>query len=142
MSKITLKETTMGSCNHYPGTGINPGHNQQQIIRQEINTVEKPVISRLINSIHYFIDTCFIMDLSGNAHKKDRYRLLAFDERENRIFVDKYFSTLRGARIGFTKQFKNMSFKDVVSANWSDLYPPDRDWLEEMLSIVENVKSN
>ena len=99
-------------------------------------------ISRLTNSIYYYIDTCFIMDLSGTAQGKNRYRLLAFHEEENKIFVDKYFPTLKGARIGFIKQFNNRACNDDVSANWSDLYPPDRDWIEDMLSIVENVKSN
>jgi hypothetical protein len=99
-------------------------------------------ISRLTNSIYYFIDTCFIMDLSGTDQGKNRYRLLAFHERENKIFVDKYFSTLNGARISFSKQFKNMAWNDDVSANWSDLYPPDRDWIDNMLSIAEDLKSN
>ena len=117
-------------------------HNQQQIIRQEINAFEKPVISRLINSIHYLIDTCFIMDLSGTSQGKNRYRLLAFHEEQKKIFADKCFPTLRGARISFSKQFKNMACIDNLSANWSDLYPPDHDWIDKMLSIVKNVKSN
>ena len=99
-------------------------------------------ISRLTNSIEYLIDTCFIMDLSGTAQGKNRYRLLAFHERVNKIFVDKYYPTLRGARIAFKRQFKNMACIDDLSPNWSDLYPPDRDWIDEMLSVVENVKSN
>ena len=100
------------------------------------------IISRLTNSIHYLIDTCFIMDVSGTAQGKNRYRLLAFHEEQNKIYTDKYFPTLRGARIAFTRQFKNMAWSDEVSANWSDLYPPDNDWIEEMLSIVEDLKSN
>ena len=99
-------------------------------------------ISRLTNSIHYLIDTCFIMDLSGTAQGKNKYRLLAFHEEENKIFVDKYFPTLRGARIAFKMQFKNMACIDNVSPHWSALYQPDRDWIDDMLSIVENVKSN
>jgi hypothetical protein len=99
-------------------------------------------ISRLTNSIYYFIDTCFIMDLSVTAQGKNKYRLLAFHEKENRIFADKCFPTLRGARISFSKQFKNMAWNDDVSANWSDLYPPDHDWIDNMLSIAEDLKSN
>ena len=126
----------MGSYN------TNPEHKQQQIIRQENNVFKKPVISRLINSIHYLIDTCFILELTGTAQGKDRYRLLAFHERENKIFGDKYYTTIRGARIGFSKQLKNRACIDNVYANWSDLYSPDHDWIEKMLSIVENLKSN
>ena len=108
----------------------------------DIEQKQEVTISRLTNSIHYLIDTCFIMEVSGTAQVKNRYRLLAFHEEENKIFVDKYFPTLRGARIAFKRQFKNRACIDNMSANWSDLYPPDRDWIDDMLSIVENVKSN
>ena len=99
-------------------------------------------ISRLTNSIYFFVDTCFIMYLSGNAQGKNRYRLLAFHESEKKIFVDKYYPTLKGARIAFTKKFKNMACNDNVSPHWSFLYTPDRDWIEEMLSFAENAKIN
>jgi hypothetical protein len=99
-------------------------------------------ISRLTNSIYFFVDTCFIMDLSGADQGKNRYRLLAFHESEKKIFVDKYYPTLRGARIAFRKQFKNMAWSDKVSPQWTNLYPPDRDWIDEMLSIVENSECN
>ena len=112
------------------------------LLSGNIEQKQDVIISRLTNSIHYPIDTCFIMDLSGTAQGKTRYRLLAFHEEQNKIFVDKYFPTLRGARISFKRQFKNMAWRDDVSANWSDLYPPDNDWIEEMLSIVEDLKSN
>jgi hypothetical protein len=108
------------------------------------DTVQKLnlAISRLTNSRRFFVDTCFIMDLSGTAQGKNRYRLLAFHEEENKIFVDKYYPTLKGARIGFTKQFNNRACLDDVSAHWSDLYQPNRDWIEEMLSIVEHARCN
>ena len=99
-------------------------------------------ISRLTNRIYYFIDTCFIMDLSGKSQGKKRYRLLAFHEKENRIFADKCFPTLRGARISFSKQFNNRACIDNLDADWSDLYQPDHDWIENMLSIAEDLKSN
>ena len=99
-------------------------------------------ISRLTNSIYYYIDTCFIMDLSGTAQGKNRYRLLAFHESEKKIFVDKYYPTLKGARIAFNRQFKNMAWNDNVSPHWTFLYEPDRDWIDEMLSIAENLESN
>ena len=99
-------------------------------------------ISRLTNSIHYYIDTCFIMDLSGTDREKNRYRLLAFHEDGKKIFVDKYYPTLRGARIAFTRQFKNLAWSDDVVSEWSHFYPPDRDWIDYMLSTVENAECN
>ena len=99
-------------------------------------------ISRLTNSIYYYIDTCFIMHMSGSDQGKNRYRLLAFHEREKKIFVDKYYPTLKGARIAFTRQFKNLAWSDEVSPQWTVLYQPDRDWIDEMFSIVENSECN
>jgi hypothetical protein len=77
------------------------------------------------------------MDLSGAAQGKNRYRLLAFHESKRKIFVDKYYPTLRGARIAFTRQFKNMAWSDEVLPQWTYLYPPDQDWIDEMLSIAD-----
>jgi hypothetical protein len=108
----------------------------------DIDQKQDVSISRLTNSIYYYIDTCFIMDLSGTAQGKNRYRLLAFHESERKIFVDKYYPTLKGARIAFSKQFKNLAWSDKVLPNWTNLYPPDRDWINEMLSIVENAECN
>ena len=108
----------------------------------DIDHKRDAAISRLTNSIYYYIDTCFIMDLSGSGQGKNRYRLLAFHESENKIFVDKYYPTLKGARIAFTRQFKNMAWSDEVSPQWTVLYQPDQDWIDEMLSIVENAECN
>jgi hypothetical protein len=108
----------------------------------DIDQKRDAAISRLANSIYYYIDTCFIMDLSGTAQGKNRYRLLAFHESEKKIFVDKYYPTLRGARIAFRKKFKNMAWSDEVVSEWSHFYPPDRDWTDYMLSTVENAECN
>lgn len=99
-------------------------------------------ISILANSIYYYIDTCFIMELPGAGQVKNRYRLLAFHEDQRKIFVDKYYQTLKGARIAFNMQFKNLAYSDEVSPVWTELYQPDQDWIDEMLSIVENLEFN
>jgi hypothetical protein len=80
------------------------------------------------------------MELSGTAQVKNRYRLLAFHESEKKIFVDKYYPTLKGARIGFKRKFNDMAWSDEVSPMWTVLYQPDQDWIDKMLSIVSNLR--
>jgi hypothetical protein len=93
----------MGSFNSYPGPEINPEQKQQQEIRQEINNGKNAVISRLINSVYYFIDCVYILE------SKDKYRLVALQHR--RVLFDKYYPTLRGCRIAFQKTFKDRPAK-------------------------------
>jgi hypothetical protein len=111
----------MGSFNPYPGTEINPG--QQQKIRQEINSEENQVISRLINSVYYFIDCVYILK------SKNKYRLVALQHM--RVLVDKYYPTLRGCRIAFQKTFKDRPWQRETKAVWTPFYDPDKRWLEE-----------
>ena len=91
-------------------------------------------ISRLINSVYFSIGTCFIMNMP------EEYRLIAIHKKT--ILFDKNYRTLRGARIAFSKQFKNLAWTDDVVAEWSHFYPPNRDWIDEMLSIAKNAECN
>ena len=108
-----------------PTTGPGPIHFNKKVL-----------ISRLINSIYYFISTCFIFT------EGDYYRLLAIREYDGKILIDKRFRTLKGARIAFTKQFQSLAWGDEVVAEWSHFYPPNREWIDEMLSIAENAQCN
>jgi hypothetical protein len=120
----------MGQYNPNPGPEINPEQNQQQDIQQELNTEEKPVISRLINSVYFFIDCVYILK------SKDKYRLVALHHR--RVLCDKYYSTERGCRIAFQKMFKDKAWSEEEKADWSPFYDPDKRWLEEKQSHLEN----
>jgi hypothetical protein len=81
------------------------------------------------------------MDLSGTVQGKNMYRLLAFHEGEKKVFIDKNYSSLTGAKIAFGKKFKNIAWSDKVTPIWTFFYVPDSDWIYEMLSIVEKLKS-
>jgi hypothetical protein len=120
----------MGSFNSYPGAEINPELKQKQEIRQEINTGEKSMVSLLINSIYYFIDCVYILN------SKNKYRLVAL--QHNRVLMDKYYHTVRGCKIAFVKLFKDKAWDDSVKANWTSFYDPDKEWLEEKQSFLEN----
>ena len=119
----------MGHYNPNPGPGINPELKQQQKICQELNPGEKTMISILINSIHYFIDCVFILQT------KDKFRLVAL--QHSKVLFDKYYLTLTGCRIAFTKLFKDKAWGEEITPNWSHFYDPDKHWLEEKQSRLE-----
>jgi hypothetical protein len=119
----------MGSYNPNPGPEINPEQKQQQIIRQEMNTEAKPVISMLINSILYYIECVFIL------RSKDNYRLVAL--QHSRVLYDKYYPTLRGSKIAFGKLFKDKAWKEEIKAEWSHFYDPDKRWLGKKCKHLE-----
>ena len=119
----------MGSYNPNPVPEINPEHRQQQIIRQEINIGKKTVISRLINSVLYFIQCVFILQT------KDKYRLVVLHHRK--VLFDKYYPTLRGCKIAFQIMFKDKAWSEDIKAQWSHLYDPDQEWLEEKCKNLE-----
>ncbi|MCP5104732.1 MAG: hypothetical protein GY950_15210, partial [bacterium] len=59
---------------------------------------EDPVkISLLINSIYYFIESVFIMEL------REGYRLLVL--HRGRVLADEIYKTVKGARIAFVKMY-------------------------------------
>jgi hypothetical protein len=99
--------------------------------------VKQLSISRLLNSIYYSIGICFI--LKGSKSDKP-FRLLAIDDREKKVLFDGYYTSLKGARIAFVKFFKNQAWSENVAAEWSFFYPPDADWINEMLTIAKGRK--
>ena len=96
---------------------------------------QKVFISRLINSVYYSISTCFIME--STVSNQVEYRLLVIHKKK--VLADRNYRTLRGAKIAFKRQFKNMAWIDDVAAEWSHFYPPNRDWIEEKLAAAEKA---
>ena len=86
-------------------------------------------ISRLINSIYFYIETCFITPESLSA-----YRLLAF--KEKKVLHDYKYRTIRAARSAFNRAFSKKSLKNNLPPVWSNFYPPDPEWIENYLSIA------
>ena len=120
----------MGSFNSYPGPEIIPELKQQQDIRQEINTGENPVISRLINSVYYFIDCVYILKTVN------KYRLVAL--HKGRMLCDMYCSKSNDCKIAFDKLFKDKAWSEEIKAEWSHFYDPDKQWLEKKCSYLES----
>ena len=105
---------------------------KQQPIRQETKADEDFMISRLINSIYYFIDCVYIIQL------KDKYRLVALHHRT--VLCDKYYPTGRGCKIAFQKLFKDKAWKEEVKPDWTNFYDPDHKWLAKKQSRLEKRK--
>ena len=95
------------------------------------NTGEKPVkICMLTNSAYYFISDVIIV----NKDEKGLYRLVA--EHVGKKLIDKPFSTLRGAKIAFSKLFKHRGWKQDIHAQWSEFYEPEVSWLKSRERLI------
>jgi hypothetical protein len=97
----------------------------------DLTTRDEVQISRLINSIFYFIAIVYILK------KDDHFRLIAIHNR--RLLTDRTYPTERGAKIAFSKLFRGKAWKEDVKAEWTDFYPPDRFWLDKNMKIVEKA---
>ncbi len=119
----------MGSINSYPVRETHPELKQQQTILLELNPGEKPMISMLINAIHYFIECVFILQ------SKDKFRLVVL--HQSKVLYDKYYPTERGCRIAFGKFFKDKAWSEEIKADWSHFYDPDKRWLEKKCKCLK-----
>ena len=108
--------------------------NQEQLIQQELNPGEQVEISRLINSMFYYIDCVFIIKL------KNKYRLAALHKK--RVLCDCYFLSAEECQIAFDKLFKDKAWFEEVKANWSQFYQPDQEWLAKKHSYLEKGKKH
>lgn len=87
-------------------------------------------ISSLINTIFYYLHCVFIMTVNG------KYRLVVI--RNNRVLAYNLYTTIRGAKIAFSKKFKG--WKKEIKAEWSHFYDPDKPWLDEKLNIADKAE--
>jgi hypothetical protein len=95
--------------------------------REKLNNETK--ISRLLNSIYYFLDFVFVI-ISEKG-----YRLVIL--HQDQVIMDVHYNSLRGAKIAFAKYFGERAWAEEVQSQWSHTYQPDNDWLSEKLEILE-----
>ncbi len=81
----------------------------------------KKEISLLINSAYYFIECVYI------SRFNDGFRLIVL--HQGTVLMDAIYKTVRGARIAFSRLYKNRSWKEEVKAEWSDFYLPEMCWI-------------
>ncbi len=90
--------------------------------------LEQTKMSRLINSIYYFIEYVFIMT------ENEGYRLVAI--HQGKLLTDETYKTAKGAKIAFLKFWKYRAWQQGVRPTWSHFYPPDSKWLKEKKEII------
>lgn len=98
----------MGSFNRYP------------------RNKEEKLISRMINSVFYFLKFVFILK-EGN-----HYRLVVIQHRHK--IIDMNYKTLKGAKIACIKRLRSRFNNNEMKPEWSILYPADEKWLEDKLN--------
>ena len=108
----------MGSMNFYPLSKNVPTKEQRPGIQAE----EKIDISRLTNSIYYFIECVYIVRL------KQSYRLVAC--HKGHILWNQVYQTLHSAKTAFSKLFHYKLWDINKKPDWSDFYPPETQWYE------------
>lgn len=109
----------MEGINEFPGSGPISDQNEQQKIGHE----KEFIILILTNAIFFFLQTAYIL------YEKGMYRLVAL--RNNRVILDKNYKTLKGAKIAFTKFFKDACWKANTAVSWSSEYHPEQELLEK-----------
>ncbi len=82
-------------------------------------------IVMLINSPIYFLDWVIIV------FEKGSYRLVV--SRKKRVATDKYYTSLKGAKIAFIKSYQYLAFNAEYKPQWSHPYIPYKKWLREKL---------
>jgi hypothetical protein len=102
---------------------------KQEPPRQREKLKNKTKISRLLNSIYYFLDCVFILISEKN------YRLVIL--HHDQVIMDVHYNSLRGAKIAFAKYFGERAWAEDVQSQWTHTYPPDNDWISEKLDILE-----
>jgi len=90
----------------------------------------KKYISILINSVYFFIECVFIIRFPGY------YRLVAL--HNGIVLTDTNYKTLKGARIGFYRMFRNKLWKRGIKGEWSPFYNPDTEWLKAKTAPVDS----
>ncbi|MGE5340649.1 MAG: hypothetical protein ACM3SY_04125 [Candidatus Omnitrophota bacterium] len=86
------------------------------------------LVSSLANSKYYFLEWALIIG------EENRYRLVVV--KSKKLVVDEFYSTLRGAKIAFSKIFHHrLSGYSAIRHKpaWSFFYKPDSQWFKGVL---------
>jgi hypothetical protein len=86
-------------------------------------------ISLLINSIYYFLECVFILDL------RDHYRLVVL--HRGHVLTDSDYESIRGAKIAFAKLYRKKAWREGVKPELSILYDPEDGWLDDKTKDID-----
>ena len=99
----------------------------------ELTPVEGLTISRLLNSIQFYLE-CAIIAIGEKG-----YRLIIL--HSDHVLMDTHYNTLRGAKIAFTKYFGGRAWQEDIKPNWSHAYQPDSAWMTQYDQVVKRARS-
>jgi hypothetical protein len=94
-----------------------------------LNITRKKVkedICVLINSYCYFLECVFV-----HCGESCYYLNVVHDER---VVVHKKYPSLRGAKIAFTRYFKERSYSGCIKPEWTHVFPVDIAWVKRKLN--------
>ena len=92
---------------------------------KKIGNQATDIITLLSNSAHYFLESVFIIQTAESC------RLVVY--LKGRRLTDKCYKTMKGARIAFTRLYRNYAYNDTVLPEWTHFYHPQKLWLKERL---------
>jgi hypothetical protein len=98
------------------------------------NNKEGPKITTLSNSHYYGIDNVFIM-IGENTVKP--YRLIVI--HDNVLLFDCSYSTIRGARISFSRKYKEKAYDESTTAIWTHDYNADPVMFQRVMEIIKGI---
>lgn len=87
---------------------------------------DEAVVTTLVNAAYYFLESVIIVVTD------DTYRLIVC--HHDQVLADESYDTLRGAKIAFSKLFQPR-VNIEIKPEWSPMYPPEKEWLDEKLNI-------
>jgi hypothetical protein len=94
------------------------------------------MITVLINKHMFGFEDVLIIPELANATTS--YLLLVI--HKHRVVVKSAYSTIRGARIAFFRQFGEIPINDI-RPEWSHFYPPEAKWIKKKLEKANDQGS-
>ena len=113
-----------------------PGKNDNDIlpgIELKNPSLFRDEIYRLKNNVYYFLETVFI------RVERIGYRLVVIHNR--RVRTNKCYSTLPGAKKGFSRMYSGKVWKKGIKPIWSKFYHPGSDWMDKQIGHVKRQVS-
>lgn len=95
-------------------------------LNKQMGQQDETVVTTLVNAAYYFLESVIIVVTD------DTYRLIVC--HHSQVLADESYDTLRGAKIAFSKLFQPR-VNIEIKPEWSPMYPPEKEWLQEKLNI-------
>ena len=106
--------------------------NESGAHKYELTPGKELKISRLLNSIQFYLECAFIVHEDKGCH------LIIL--HNGKVLMDTHYNTLRGAKIAFTKYFGRRAWLEELKPLWSHAYHPDDIWMKQHVDVVKKYR--